>query len=123
MHRRAIALALLLWYIPACTTWQVARGVTPQQLIADKHPAKVRLSLAGNSEVVLEEPRVAGDSLAGFVNGRDSSVVASDVTQLAIRKVSGGRTAGLVGGLALLGAIIAVAHAVSNMCILDCITY
>ena len=123
MRRRAIALALLLWYIPACTTWQVARGITPQQLIADKHPAKVRLSLAGNSQVVLEEPRVAGDSLAGFVNGKDSSVVASDVTQLAIRKVSGGRTMGLVVGLGLLAAIVAAGVALSNMCILDCITY
>jgi len=123
MRRRAIALALLLWYIPACTTWQVARGITPQQLIADKHPAKVRLSLAGNSQVVLEEPRVAGDSLAGFVNGKDSSVVASDVTQLAIRKVSNGRTVGLVVGLGLVAAAVAVGAALHNMCILDCITY
>jgi len=120
MRRRVIALALLLWYVPACTTWQVARGVTPQQLIADKHPAKVRLSLGSNSEVVLEEPRVAGDSLAGIVNGKDSSVVASDVTQLAIRKVSGGRTTGLVVGLGLLAAIVAAGVALSNMCILDC---
>jgi hypothetical protein len=120
MRRRAIALALLLWYIPACTTWQVARGVTPQQLIADKHPAKVRLSLASNSQVVLKEPRVAGDSLAGFVNGKDSSVVASDVTQVAIRKVSSGRTVGVVVSIGLLGALIALGHALSNMCILDC---
>jgi len=123
MPRRAIALALLLWYIPACTTWQVARGVTPQQLIADKHPAKVRLSLASNSQVVLEEPRVAGGSLAGFVNGKDSSVVASDVTHVEIRGINSRKTAGLVGGLAVLGALIAAAHAVSTICILDCITY
>ncbi len=120
MRRRAIALALLLWYIPACNTWQVARGVTPQQLIADKHPAKVRLSLAGNSEIVLEEPRVAGDSLAGFLNGKDSSVVASDVTQVAVRRVNGRMTVGLVGGLGLLAGLIALGHALSNMCILDC---
>ncbi len=122
MRRRVIALALLLWYVPACTSWQIARGITPQQLIADKHPTKVRLSLAGNSEVVLEEPRVAGDSLAGFVNGKDSSVLAADVTQLAIRKVSGGRTVGLVVGLGLVAAAIALGAALQNMCILSCVT-
>jgi hypothetical protein len=120
MQRRAIALALLLWYVPACTTWQVAQGITPQQLIADRHPAAVRVTLPDSSQIVLDEPSIAGDSVAGFVHGRDSSVVASDVKQVAIRKVSGGRTMGMVVGLGLLGALIAGAVALQSMCILDC---
>ncbi len=123
MRRRAIALALLIWYVPACTSWQVARGITPQQLIAARHPPVVRVTLHNSSQFVLDEPSIAGDSLAGFVSGKDSSVVTSDVRHVEIRSIDGRKTAGLVGGLALLGAIIAVAHAVSNMCILDCITY
>ncbi len=120
MRRRAIALALLIWYVPACTYWQVAQGITPQQLIADKHPAEVRVTLPDSSQIVLDEPSIAGDSLAGFVNSKDFSVVASDVTQVAVRRVNGRKTVGLVGGLGLLAGLIALGHALSNMCILDC---
>ena len=120
MRRRAIALALLLWYVPACTTWQVQQGITPQQLIAARQPDAVRVTLPDSSQIVLHEPTIAGDSVAGIVHGRDSSVAASDVKQLAIRKVSGGRTFGAVVGLGLLGALIAAGVALSNMCILSC---
>jgi hypothetical protein len=120
MRRRPIALALFLWYVPACTSRHVEQGVTPQQLIADRHPDAVRVTLPDRSQIVLHQPSIAGDSLAGIVDGRDSSVAASDVTQVAIRKVSAGRTVGLVAGLALLGATIAAGVALSNMCILSC---
>ena len=120
MQRRAIGLALLLWYVPACTTWQVAEGITPQRLIADQHPAAVRVTLPDSSQIVLDAPSIAGDSVAGLVDGRDSSVVASDIKQVAVRRVSGGKTAGMVVGLGLVAALIAGAVALHNMCILDC---
>src|SRR5260221_946 len=31
MRRRPIALALLIWFVPACTAWHVEQGVTPQR--------------------------------------------------------------------------------------------
>lgn len=120
MRRRSIALAMLLWYVPACTTWQVTQGVTPQQLIADRHPPAVRVTLPDSSRIVLDEPSIEGDSLVGFVGAKDSSVAAADITQIAVRKVSTGKTVGLVFGLALLGATIAAGVALSNMCILSC---
>ena len=46
MLRRPIACALLLWYLAACTTWHVEKGVSPSQLISTKHPTAVRLNLA-----------------------------------------------------------------------------
>jgi len=121
MRRRPIALALLLWYVPACTSWHVEQGVSPQQLIATQHPNAVRVTLPDRSHIVLHQPsNAAGDSLAGIIDGKASTVAASDVTQIAIRKVSDGRTVGLVLGLGLLAATIAAGVALSNMCILDC---
>ena len=93
MPRRPIAYALLLWYLPACTTWHVEEGVSPQQLIATEHPRAVRVTRADSSHIVLHQPRItAGDSLSGLYNGEPSSVAVSDVTQVAIQKVSAGRT-------------------------------
>jgi hypothetical protein len=121
MRRRPIALALLLWYVPACTSWHVEQGVSPQQLIVAQHPNAVRVTLPDRSQIVLHQPsNAAGDSLAGIIDGKASTVAASDVTQIATRKVSGGRTVGLVLGLGLLAATIALGVALSNMCILDC---
>ena len=121
MRRRPIALALLIWYVPACTAWHVEQGISPQQLIATQHPAAVRVTLTNRSQLVLHQPSIAaGDSLAGTVDGASSSVAASDVSQIAIRKVSTARTVGAVAGLALLAATIAAAIALQNMCLLAC---
>lgn len=121
MRRRSIALAVLVWFVPACTTWQVQQGITPQQLIAARKPEAVRVTLPDSSQIILHKPLIAGDSVAGFVHGRDSSIAASDVRQVAIRKVSGGRTAGAaVVSLGLLGALIALGDALKNMCTLSC---
>ena len=111
MRRRPIALAMLMWFVPACTAWHVEQGVTPQQLIADRHPGAVRVTLPDRSQIVLDQPRITGDSVAGIVDGRDSSVAASNVTQVAVRKVSSGRTAGLVVGFADPRAYIATSPA------------
>ena len=121
MDRRPIALALLLWYVPACTAWHVEQGLSPQELIAAKHPSAVRVTLPDRSQIVLDQPSIAaGDSLRGIVDGEASSVATSDVSQVAIRTVSSGRTVGLVLGLGLLAASIAAAVALHNMCILNC---
>src|SRR6267143_1518697 len=120
MDRRPIALALLLWYVPACTAWHVEQGVSPQELIAGKHPSAVRVTLPDRSQILLDQPSIAGDSLAGIVDGKAWSVATSVVSQVAIRKVSSGKTVGLVLGLGGLAAIIALAHALATMCILDC---
>jgi hypothetical protein len=121
MRRRPIALALLVWFVPACTAWHVEQGVTPQQLIADRHPTAVRVTLPDRSQIVLHQPTIAaGDSLVGIVDGLASGFATSDVSQVAIRKASPGRTVGLVIGLASIAATIAVLHALATMCFLDC---
>lgn len=109
MPRRPIAFALLLWYLPACTAWHVQKGVSPEQLIATKHPNSIRVTRPDSSTIVLHQPRIAaGDSLSGLHNGAPSSVALSDVTQVAIREFSAGKTIGLVVGISVVAAAIAV---------------
>ena len=101
--RRPIACALLLWYLPACTTWHVEEGVNPLQLISTEQPSVVRLTRANGWHMVLHEPRIApGDSLAGVHNGARSSVALSDITQVATRKVSAFKTIGLAAGISVI---------------------
>jgi hypothetical protein len=88
MLRRSIACALLLWDLPACTSWHVEEGVSPPQVISAEHPTKVRLTRADGSHIVLHQPRIAvGDSVSGirngFISGATVSIPVSDVTQVA----------------------------------------
>ena len=97
MLRSPIACALLLCYLAACMSWHVEEGVTPLQLISTKHPRSVRLTRVDGSQIALDEPRIAaGDSVTGSRNGLPASVAASDVTQVATRRVHAGKTIGLV---------------------------
>jgi hypothetical protein len=121
MPRRLIAYALLLSYLPACTSWHVEQGVSPEQLIATKHPNVVRVTLPNRSHIVLSQPRIAADdSLTGLRNGAPASVAVSDVTQVAIRQVSTGKTVGLVVGMAVVAAAIVAASVLNSACSLGC---
>ena len=55
----SFALAALL---PACHKW-VSLDASPTQAIREEPSATLRLTLADSSRVVLEAPRVRGDSL------------------------------------------------------------
>ena len=113
MPRRPIAYTLLLWYLAGCTTWRV-QNLTPQQVIDRWHPASVRVTTADSSEFVLNHPRIAGgDSLAGLRGGAPSSVAVSDVTQVAIRRFSTGKTVGLI--LALNGVFAFIVEAAGGL--------
>ena len=117
MLRRSIACALLLWYLAACTSWHVEKGVSPLQLIPTEHPSAVRLTQADGSHIVLHQPRIGvGDSLAGVNNGTPSSVAVSEVTQVAIRKVSAGKTIGLAVGILTVVAAIAAYGLLHSLC-------
>jgi hypothetical protein len=123
MSRRPIAYTLLLWYLAGCTTWRV-QNLTPQQIIDRWHPASVRVTTADSSEFVLDQPKIAGsDSLAGFHNGAPSTVAVADVTHVATREFSAGKTVGLVVGVSVVAVAIGAAIALANTCILSCASY
>ncbi len=103
MFRRPFACALLLCFLAACTSWHVEKDVSPLQLISTKHPRALRLTRTDGSHIVLDDPRIAGgDSLVGAHYGAQSSLAVSDVTQVATRRVSPGKTIGLFLGLSTI---------------------
>jgi len=118
MLRRRIACTLLLYYLAACMSWHVEEEVSPLQVISAQHPRTVRLTRTDGSRVVLDEPRIAaGDSLVGVHYGVPSSVAVSDVTQVATRRVSPGKTIGLFLGLSTVVVGAAVIACLSSDCI------
>ena len=99
-------------------SWHVEEEVSPLQLISAQHPRTVRLTRTDGSRVVLDEPRIAaGDSLVGVHYGVPSSVAVSDVTQVATRRVSPGKTIGLFLGLSTVVVGAAVIACLSSDCI------
>jgi hypothetical protein len=68
----------------------------------------VRVTLRSGAKVTLENPTVRNDSIAGVVpslTGYRRTVAVSDVSRLEVRRVSVGRTIGLVLPLATVAAI------------------
>jgi hypothetical protein len=119
--RRLIACILLPTYLAACTSWKT-QEVSPQQVLADKQPDKVRVELADGSRFVVEEPVVSGDTLMGFEKGRwtsgrhvpgdEVSIPLSDIEHVAVR----GTDIGLTVGVTILGLLVAAGVAVLAVC-------
>jgi len=107
MPRRRIAYLLLLCYLPACTSWHIESGITPEQLITTQHPDTVRVTRTDSARFVLWQPRIAaGDSVSGLYNGVRSRIALSDITQVETQKFSAVKTVGLVTGTLLVSAAI-----------------
>jgi len=55
---------LVFAYLSACTKWQVQQ-VSPQQILAQSQPAKLRVSLVDKTDIVLQRPRYAATACMG----------------------------------------------------------
>ena len=110
---RRPAAALLLVLVgtsSACNTWRV-QSVAPEKLWYESSPpSTVRLRLQDSTWVVLKQPYLVHDSVTGTLKGAPTAVPLSDVTEVAVRRFSPGKTAGLVGGIA--GVFVAAGLAV-----------
>ena len=112
--RRLTCCLLLPVYLAGCSSWYV-QEVSPQQLIAEEQPGKIRVTRTDGSQVVLEQPRVSGDTLMGCqiieVQGQQRcprvSIPLSDVTDVAIPKTDAGKTAGRIVGTWLVVSTVA----------------
>ena len=96
--RFSLLLSLLL-VAQGCTSWKqrpLTAGVTPA--FSTERP--VRITLSDRSEIVLERPRIEGDSLIGDVGNPPQRVAVAlrDVQRIDERSVSLARTGGLVVG-------------------------
>ena len=115
-RQRGLACLLLLSYLPACSTWHTGTP-TPAQFIEKEHPEAVRVIRMDGTTVNLEAPAIRGDSLVGTVGGglvqadsaRTISLALSDVSSVAVKRGSAGRTLLLVGGVLIATMVIVYA--------------
>ena len=103
--RRLTCYLLLPAFLAGCSSWYV-QEVSPQQLITEEQPGKIRVTLTDGSQMVLEQPRVSGDTLMGkfapkgfapsaqvqLKRGEQVNIPLSDVTDVAIQKTDAGKT-------------------------------
>ncbi len=127
---------------PPATSWEVT-GVRPQQLLSGQGSKAIQIRAVSGAVYVLEEPRVQGDSLTGYVTiqlltdglAADRNIVhrlragtrraerriaLAAVDRVGVKEFNGFKTLGmlLLGGAAVVGvgALIAVAAFSRSSC-------
>ncbi len=85
--RRIISCILLPAYLSSCVTnWEVQRA-SPEQVVEEEQPSQILVTTTDHSgEIVLDEPRVSGDTLIGLVRDLSSygSIYAAPDTAAAL---------------------------------------
>jgi hypothetical protein len=69
----ALRTMLLCLLAAGCAQWH-AQPLTPQQVVAEMHPKRIRVTLTDSSVLLLKHPVTSGDSIAGMVHGKRSAV-------------------------------------------------
>ncbi len=112
--RRLTCCLLLPAFLAGCSSWYV-QEVSPQQLVTEEQPEKIRVTLADGSQLELQLPRVSGDTLMGYevrgrrYSGQQVNIPLSDVTDVAIQRTDAGKTTALIFGMVLVvGAAVLV---------------
>ena len=94
-----------------CVSWRVETE-PPAELIARKHPSRIRVETADGRRQVLNRPVVSGDTLRGQTGpntgGPYREVAIADVTSVSTSHFSVGRTAGLAAGAGAVLLTVAV---------------
>jgi hypothetical protein len=108
------ALCAMALALAGCMTWRT-QPRTAQQLIAERHPQQVRVTLSDGTRVTLYgRPEVSGDSLAGLrmVRGWDTpaTVPLAEIREVAVRRLAPVRTAILAASLGAIVVGFASAH-------------
>ena len=113
--RRIISCLLLPAYLSSCVTnWEVQRG-SPEQVVEEEQPSQIRVTTTDHSEIVLDEPRVSGDTLIGLERDLSSygsiyaapdraaalEIPLADISHVAINKIDAEKSMKL--GLGVVG--------------------
>jgi len=116
LPRRALCAVLLLTQVTACMTWRPVRGTLDQQ-VGGEPIGDARLTLRNGAELSLHDVTVRSDSVIGFLgDARERRAIPfADVTAIARRELSVARTAGVVGGTAVVAFLVLVAAAVGQI--------
>ena len=121
--RRILSCILLPAYLSSCTAWHV-QSASPAQVVQEEQPSQIRVTTTSDSVVILQGPRVSGDTLIGFVERNftwDGSVYGvpdtasalkiplADISHVALHKTNAGKSVLL--GLGIVAGIIVAAFA------------
>lgn len=119
--RRILSCILLPAYLSSCTAWHV-QSASPAQVVQEEQPSRIRVTTTSDSVVILQEPRVSGDTLIGFVKrnfsgGTDTAsalkIPLADISHVALHKTNAGKSVllglGIVVGLVAVISVVYVA--------------
>lgn len=84
----------------ACTTLRPV--ATPQQFIPSARPDRIWVTRADNSRLMMEGPRLLGDTLVGFVGGRYQEMLLPETRWVQVRRPAPKKTALLAVGTAIV---------------------
>ena len=105
MRRRIVCVPLLLAFVSCTTLKPVADANGYNSYLSSQRPSHVWVRTEKQT-VMLEGPRLLGDTLVGFVDGEYREFLPGDVRGVDVKKPAGGRTALLVSGLVIVGAFL-----------------
>jgi len=97
---RQASIALLAATALAGAACHTIRPVTSNQL-SGVRPKFVWVTRTDQSVVVVETPRMFGDTLVGYINGEFQELPGADLKGMRYRRLAGARTAGLVAASVL----------------------
>lgn len=103
MRRRIVATAVVFSLVSCTTLKPVADANT--YLSSSTRPGQVWVRTERKT-VMLEGPRLLGDTLVGFVDGEYREFLPGEVRGVDVRKPARGRTALLVSGMVVVGAFL-----------------
>ena len=126
--RRIISCILLPAYLSSCTAWHV-QSASPAQVVQEEQPSQIRVTTTSDSVVILQGPRVSGDTLIGFVKRNFSGSAAvrlarmatapdtasalkiplADISHVALHKTNAGKS--VLFGLGIVVGFVAVLSA------------
>ena len=94
--------------LTGCTSWE-SLPLLPSLGIGHIAEKRVRVTRSDSSHLILNSPRVTGDTLLGMADGareRLEAIPLSGVQEIAVRKPDLLKTLALVASLVLLGALV-----------------
>ena len=87
MHR-FVASVLIPCYLAGCVSWKT-QEVSPKQALEERPADEARLTLIDGNRIVMEMPRVVGDSLTGVYAGRQMAIPLTAVTEVELPETKG----------------------------------
>jgi hypothetical protein len=102
--RRTVC-AMLIASLGACSTMRPVAA--PEQFIPMARPDRIWVTTNDNAKLMVEGPRLLGDTLVGFVAGRYEEILLPQTRWVGVRAPAPRRTAFLVAGIVLVGASLA----------------